>query len=411
MAFANVIAGKDAKVWIVRGEEFRAITENPQHTTEMMNLLTRLLRKASKIVRATLNETGVRVGRSGEGTGRTIKIMCYDTTSWVRENFEPQIEKFNNEGKDLKLQMDYTSDRLDVKTAKYAAGYDAVCLFVNDNADTSALWVLSMGGVKFIAMRCAGFDRVDTKAAKALGLSVARVPAYSPYAVAEHAISLLMAVNRKIHIASVRVKMANFSLDSGLLGMDIHGKTVAVMGTGKIGQILCKIISGFGVNLLAYDVFESDEVKNLGGTYVSKEEIYKQADVIFLMMPLLPATTHTINEDVLPMLKKGVILINTSRGGLIDTNALISGLHSGIIGGCGLDVYENEGEYFFQDYSSKSIKDERLVAMLGNNRIVMTAHQAFFTKEAIDKIVSTTVENFYNFASGLRGSDLPNSVC
>ena len=355
------------------------------------------------------------------------------------QNFEPQIEKFNNEGKDLKLQMDYTSDRLDMKTAKYAAGYDAVCLFVNDNADTNALWVLSMGGVKFIAMRCAGFDRVDTKAAKALGLSVARVPAYSPYAVAEHAISLLMAVNRKIHIASVRVKMANFSLDSGLLGMDIHGKTVAVMGTGKIGQILCKIISGFGVNLLAYDVFESDEgkslhfstsqniifracfnlnnrfvniiVKSMGGKYVSKEEIYKQSDVIFLMMPLLQATRHTINEEVLPMLKKGVILINTSRGGLIDTDSLISGLQSGVIGGCGLDVYENEGEYFFQDYSSKSIKDERLVAMLGNNRIVLTAHQAFFTKEAIDKIVSTTIENFFNFASGLRGDELPNSVC
>lgn len=333
--------------------------------------------------------------------------------------------------------MDYTSDRLEMKTAKYAAGYDAVCLFVNDTADTDTLWVLSMGGVKLIAMRCAGFDRVDTKAAKAFGLTVTRVPAYSPYAVAEHAISLLMAVNRKTHIASVRVKMSNFSLDSGLLGMDIHGKTVAVMGTGKIGQILCKIISGFGVNLLAYDVFENDEgkslhvcyfakqrqnlffsaitlstlVKSLGGKYVSKEEIYKQSDIIFLMMPLLQATRHTINEDVLPMLKKGVIIINTSRGGLIDTNALISGLHSGIIGGCGLDVYENEGEYFFQDYSSKSIKDERLIAMLGNNRIVLTAHQAFFTKEAIDKIVSTTIENLTNFASGLRGNELPNSVC
>lgn len=182
------------------------------------------------------------------------------------QNFEPQVQKFNNEGKDIKLQMDYTSDRLDMKTAKYAAGYDAVCLFVNDTADTEALWVLSMGGVKFIAMRCAGFDRVDTKAAKTFGLTVSRVPAYSPYAVAEHAIALLMAVNRKIHTASVRVKMANFSLDSGLLGMDIHGKTVAVMGTGKIGQILCKIISGFGVNLLAYDVFESDEGKFLHAT-------------------------------------------------------------------------------------------------------------------------------------------------
>lgn len=149
----------------------------------------------------------------------------------------------------------------------------------------------------------------------------------------------------------------------------------------------------------------------MGGKYVSKEEIYKQSDVIFLMMPLLPATKHTINESVLPMLKKGVILINTSRGALIDTNALIDGLHSGIIGGCGLDVYENEGEYFFQDYSSKSIEDARLVAMLGNNRIVMTAHQAFFTREAIDKIVSTTIENCNNYGSGLRGDDLPNSVC
>ena len=158
--------------------------------------------------------------------------------------------------------MDYTNDRLDIKTAKYAAGYDAVCLFVNDTANSDVLWVLSMGGVKLIAMRCAGFDRVDTKAAQALGLSVARVPAYSPYAVAEYAIALLMSVNRKTHAASQRVKMSNFSLDSGLLGFDIHGKTVGVMGTGKIGQILCKIISGFGVNLLAYDVFESDEGKS-----------------------------------------------------------------------------------------------------------------------------------------------------
>ncbi|KAL7498657.1 hypothetical protein ACHAWT_006479, partial [Skeletonema menzelii] len=411
-AFANVVAGKDVKVWIVRGAEFQTITENPKHANELLNMLTRLLRKTSKIVRATLRSPDIRAdGASREETRRTIKIMCYDTTSWVREKFEPQVQKFNNEGTDFKLQMDYTSDRLEMKTAKYAAGYDAVCLFVNDTADTDTLWVLSMGGVKLIAMRCAGFDRVDTKAAKAFGLTVTRVPAYSPYAVAEHAISLLMAVNRKTHIASVRVKMSNFSLDSGLLGMDIHGKTVAVMGTGKIGQILCKIISGFGVNLLAYDVFENDEVKSLGGKYVSKEEIYKQSDIIFLMMPLLQATRHTINEDVLPMLKKGVIIINTSRGGLIDTNALISGLHSGIIGGCGLDVYENEGEYFFQDYSSKSIKDERLIAMLGNNRIVLTAHQAFFTKEAIDKIVSTTIENLTNFASGLRGNELPNSVC
>jgi D-lactate dehydrogenase len=187
------------------------------------------------------------------------------------------------------------------------------------------------------------------------GISVARVPAYSPYAVAEHAIALLMSVNRRIPAASVRVKMSNFTLESSLLGMDIHGKSVGVMGTGKIGQILCRIIKGFGASLLAYDVFESAEVKDMGGKYVSKEEIYKNCDVIFLMMPLLPSTTHIINASVLPLLKKGVILINTSRGGLVDTSALVSGLQSGIIGGCGLDVYENEGDYFFQDWSGKPV--------------------------------------------------------
>lgn len=242
-------------------------------------------------------------------------------------------------------------------------------------------------------------------------ISVTRVPAYSPYAVAEHAIALLMTLNRKTHMASTRVKMADFTLDSGLLGVDIYGKTVGVMGTGKIGQILCNIIAGFGAKLLAYDVYESDDVKALGGTYVSQEDIFKTCDIIFLMMPLLPATKHTINEKVLPLLKKGVIIINTSRGALIETGALVSGLNSGIIGGCGLDVYENEAKYFFQDWSAKSIEDNTLVSLMGNNRVVMTAHQAFFTREAIDKIVSTTVDNMSNFLEGKRGSDLPNSVC
>lgn len=260
-------------------------------------------------------------------------------------------------------------------------------------------------------MRCAGFDRVDIKTAKTFGISIVRVPAYSPYAVAEHAIALLMSVNRRIPAASTRVKMADFTLDSSLLGMDIHGKTVGVMGTGQIGQILCRIITGFGATLLAYDVFESDAVKEMGGKYVTQEEIYKNCDVIFLMMPLLPATKHTINASVLPLLKKGVILINTSRGGLINTSALVTGLQSDIIGGCGLDVYENEGDYFFQDWSGKAIIDSTLTELLGNNRVVMTAHQAFFTREAIDKIVSTTIENIDNFSTGLRGKDLPNSIC
>jgi D-lactate dehydrogenase len=229
--------------------------------------------------------------------------------------------------------------------------------------------------------------------------------------VAEHAIALLMSVNRRITQASIKVKMGDFTLDSSLLGRDIHGKNVGIMGTGKIGQILCRIITGFGANLLAYDVFEADAVKEMGGKYVSQEEIYKTCDVIFLMMPLLPATKHTINEKVLPLLKKGVILINTSRGGLIDTSALVTGLQSGIIGGCGLDVYENEGDYFFQDWSGDAIEDPMLVSLMGNNKVVMTAHQAFFTREAIDKIVSTTIENLSNYSSGLRGEELPNLIC
>jgi len=410
-AFATISAGKGgAKVWVVSGRHFRKLCmDNPKYSAEVIEILTRVLRSTTKIVRATVSQQAAEHGTKSKDA-KVLKVLCYDTTSWVKENFVPKLESFNKDGKEVQVEMDYTSDRLDVKTAKYAAGYDAVCLFVNDTADLETLAILSLGGVKLIAMRCAGFDRVDLKAAKTYGMSIARVPAYSPYAVAEHAIALLMSVNRRITAASTRVKMADFTLDSSLLGIDIHGKKVGVMGTGKIGQILCKIVTGFGADLLAYDVFEADAVKELGGKYVTQEEIFRTCDVIFLMMPLLPATKHTINAKVIPMLKKGVILINTSRGGLIDTTALVSGIQKGVIGGVGLDVYENEADYFFQDWSGKAVGDNELVTLLGSNRVIMTPHQAFFTRDAIDQIVSTTVENFSNFSSGLRGEDLPNSI-
>ena len=258
-------------------------------------------------------------------------------------------------------------------------------------------------------MRCAGFDRIDTKAAKAYGLTVVRVPAYSPYAVAEHAVSLLMTVNRKICAASTRVKMANFTLDQSLIGVDIFEKKVAVMGTGKIGQILVKILNGFGAKILCYDIFESSVVKDLGATYTTKEDIYQNADIIFLMMPLLPATKHTINMEVISKLKEGVIIINTSRGGLINTKALIAGLRSGKIGGVGLDVFENEQEYFFQDWSARAIEDSDLTSLLGNNKVVLTAHQAFFTKEAVNKIVDTTLENIKEWKHGSVGQKHSNN--
>lgn len=416
-AFATIAAAQDSagrgglRAWVVDGAAFRELCAgNVGYSAEVVKILALALRSATKIVRASVShhDDGGDADDTSPGAGKTLKVLCYDTASWVKENFEPQISAFNEGGKGLRIKMDFTQDRLDARTAKFAAGYDAVCLFVNDTADREALVVLYMGGVKMVAMRCAGFDRVDLKALEAFGMSIARVPAYSPYAVAEHAISLLMSLNRKITASSARVKMANFTLDSSLLGMDIHEKTVGVMGTGKIGQILCRIVKGFGANLLAYDVFESQEVKDMGGTYTTQDDIYKNCDVIFLMMPLLPATKHTINKQVIAKLKRGVFLINTSRGGLIETEALVEGLQSGVIGGCGLDVYENEGEYFFQDWSANAIKDNTLVTLLGSNRVVMTPHQAFFTREAIHKIVSTTLDNLHNFGSGLRGKDLPN---
>eukprot|EP00978_Attheya_sp_CCMP212_P006276 scaffold14225_cov51-Attheya_sp.AAC.1 len=366
------------------------------------------MRMSSKSLRGLL-KNGKQTGK--EKGNNTVRVLCYDSTSWVLDSFKPAVEEFNKKfgTSDFTIEMDYTTDRLSPRSSTYAAGYDAVCLFVNDNANSDIIKNLSLLGVKMIAMRCAGFDRVDTKAARAHQLSVARVPAYSPYAVAEHAMTLLLSLNRKIYKASTRVRMANFTLDTGLMGMDIHGKTIGVMGTGKIGQILCNILKGFGSTILCYDVFENEDLKKAGATYVSQDDIFARCDVIFLMMPLLPATHHTINENILPKLKKGVLLINTARGGLIDTNALISGLESGIIGGCGLDVYENESEYFFQDWSAKTVKDPALTSLLGNSHVLLTAHQAFFTKEAVDKIVDTTLSNISEWKKGRHGQEHPNN--
>eukprot|EP00563_Minutocellus_polymorphus_P021390 CAMPEP_0197718266 /NCGR_PEP_ID=MMETSP1434-20131217/2488_1 /TAXON_ID=265543 /ORGANISM="Minutocellus polymorphus, Strain CCMP3303" /LENGTH=534 /DNA_ID=CAMNT_0043302897 /DNA_START=97 /DNA_END=1701 /DNA_ORIENTATION=+ len=413
LAFATVWAKTPAKVWQIASEDIREIFEtNAKFALEMMNVLAMSMRVGSKSLRGLIkNVSGSSGAADGEeGAKPTIKVLCYDSTSWTIDSFKPAVKAFNDSSDSaFEIKMDFTADRLSERSATYAAGYDAICLFVNDNADAECLRILSLLSVKMIVMRCAGFDRVDIHAAKAYGFTVARVPAYSPYAVAEHAIALLMSVNRRIHTANVRTKMANFTLDTGLLGMDIHGKTVGVMGTGKIGQILCRILNGFGANLLAYDVFESDAVKELGGVYVSKEEIFEKSDVIFLMMPLLPQTKHTINMDVLGKLKRGVLIVNTARGGLVDTKALISGLQTGAIGGAGIDVFENEADYFFQDWSAKNITDPELTALLGNNKVVLTAHQAFFTKEAIDKIVGTTLDNLCEWKAGKKGTEHPNT--
>jgi D-lactate dehydrogenase len=413
MAYATVSSkGPKTKVWVLSGDDFKAaVAANPEHTFEALHALARELRTGSKSLQGLLQKARATGTAAVEKDGSIIlRCLCYDTTGWVKEGFQPVLDAFNQEHKGTyKILMDYTSERLSDQSATYAVGYDCICLFVNDVASNAAIHTLSLLGVKMIAMRCAGFDRVDTRTALAHHMTVVRVPAYSPYAVAEHGIALLMALNRKVVKASNRVSMANFALDGGLMGMDIHGKTVGVMGTGKIGQILCTIIKGFGAKLICYDVYESKEVKEMGGTYVTQDELFAQSDVIFLMMPLFPSTHHTINDTSISKMKKGVLLINTSRGGLIDTAAALRGLKSGTIAGLGIDVYENEGDYFFQDWSAKTIEDPILTSLLGETNVILTAHQAFFTKEAVDNIVATTVENMKDYMKGMTGFNHPNN--
>ena len=421
-AFATVSVDSEqgAKVWIMNSDDFRdVISQEPEFALAMLASMARELRVGSKSLRGLMEKklAGRDGGAETDDRVRLVKVLCYDTTSWVSEGFIPAVKAFNEkqleakEGSDavIRIHMDFTTERLSEQSATYAAGYDAVCLFVNDDASERVLQTLSQLGVEMLALRCAGFDRVDTRAATAYQMTVARVPAYSPYAVAEMAVALLMAVNRKIAKASARVKMANFTLDAGLMGMDVHGKNVGVMGTGKIGQILVNIMLGFGSNVLAYDVYESDEVKKAGATYVSKEEIYKQCDIIFLMMPLLKPTYHTINEEAIQQMKPGTLLINTSRGGLMDTKAVLKGLQAGILGGVGMDVYEHEQAYFFQDWSARHITDPDLVALLGMTNVTLTAHQAFFTKEAVDKIVDTTLYNIAEYKQGKKGQAHTNN--
>jgi D-lactate dehydrogenase len=298
---------------------------------------------------------------------------------------------------------------LDADTANAARGAKAVCIFVNDKADRPALEVLSSLGVKHIALRCAGFNGVDIPAATQLGLSVTRVPAYSPYAVAEHAVALLLALNRKITRANNRVHNLNFSLNA-LVGFDLHGKTAGIIGTGKIGRVVAEILRGFGMKVLAYDPFPApDWAAKAGVEYTDPKKLARESAVISLHVPLTPETHHIVSRETLELTRPGVILINVSRGGLIDTKALIEALKSGKIGGVGLDVYEEEGGIFFEDLSCKILQDDDLARLLTFRNVLITAHQAFLTQEALAEIAQVTVANLTAFAQGkpfLPGTEL-----
>ncbi|MCW2270191.1 D-lactate dehydrogenase [compost metagenome] len=297
------------------------------------------------------------------------------------------------------LELHFQPARLTEDTAALANGHEVVCAFINDDLGAPVLERLVAGGTRLIALRSAGFNHVDLTAAKHLGLAVVRVPAYSPHAVAEHAVALILALNRRLHRAYNRTREGNFSLH-GLTGFDLHGKTVGVVGTGQIGAAFARIMAGFGCQLLAYDPFPNPELLALGARYLELPELLRQAQIISLHCPLTEQTRHLINPQSLADLQPGAMLINTGRGALIDTPALIEALKDGQLGYLGLDVYEEEAQLFFEDRSDQPLQDDVLARLLTFPNVIVTAHQAFLTREALAAIAATTLENITRWAAG-----------
>lgn len=314
-----------------------------------------------------------------------MRIAVYSTKSYDRR----YLEAANRDGAHELL---FLEERLTVHTVRAADGAQAVCVFVNDEARAGVLDALRAQGTRLIALRCAGFNNVDLAAAQRLGFTVCRVPEYSPYAVAEHTLALILALNRKTHRAYARVREGNFALE-GLLGFDIFGKTLGVVGTGRIGATFLRIMSGFGCTLLAHDPHPNPECDALGVTYVSMPELLAASDIVSLHCPLTPATRHLIGGDAVRRMKRGAMLVNTSRGAVVDTVALIEGLKSGAIGSLGLDVYEEEADLFFENLSDQVLHDDVFARLLTFPNVLITAHQAFFTHEALSTIAGITLAN------------------
>ena len=314
-----------------------------------------------------------------------MKIAVYSTKQYDKKYLQHVNDAYG-------FELEFFDFLLTEKTAKTANGCEAVCIFVNDDGSRPVLEELKAHGVKYIALRCAGFNNVDLEAAKELGLSVVRVPAYSPEAVAEHAIGMMMSLNRRIHRAYQRTRDANFSLE-GLTGFTMYGKTAGVIGTGKIGVAMLRILKGFGMRLLAFDPYPSAAALELGVEYVDLATLYKESDVISLHCPLTEQSRHLINADTIAQMKDGVYLLNTSRGMLVESEALLDALKNGKIAGAGLDVYEEETEFFFEDRSEMVKRDTLLSLLVSMPNVVLTSHQAFLTNEALHNIAQVTLEN------------------
>jgi D-lactate dehydrogenase len=321
-----------------------------------------------------------------------MKIVFFSSQPYDERFFTKQNESFG-------FELEFLDAQLRSHTAQLAEGAEAVCVFVNDHCHAGIIEKLAGVGVKLIALRCAGFNNVDLEAAAKHGIVVVRVPAYSPQAVAEHAVALMMTLNRKTHKAYNRVREQNFALN-GLLGFDLYGKTVGVVGTGNIGQAFCKIMLGFGCRVMAFDLVANKDMEALGVEYFDLSTIFAEADIISLHCPLSDATRHLINKDSLSMMKQGVMLINTSRGGLVDTAAAIHALKGGRLGSMGIDVYEQEDKLFFRDLSANIIQDDVIMRLMSFPNVLITAHQAFFTEEALTQIASITLGNALSWQQG-----------
>ncbi|MBB5218760.1 D-lactate dehydrogenase [Treponema rectale] len=329
-----------------------------------------------------------------------MKIAFYDTHSYDKKSFEETNKNFN-------FQIAFHEFKLNENTVITAQGFDAVCVFVNDVVNAQVINSLKEYGVKLIALRCAGFNNVDLKAAASAGIKVVRVPAYSPYAVAEHGIALLMALTRHIPQAYLRTKTANFNIE-GLTGRDLHGLTAGVLGTGKIGRIMAGLLKAFGMKIIVYDPFPNEEwAKETGAEYVSLEEIFRQSDVLSLHCPLTEETKHIVNHDTMKMMKKDAVIINTGRGALIDSKALVHALKHQHIGGIAMDVYEEESKYFFSDWSTDIMTDDVLARLLTFPNVIITGHQAFLTTNALKNISETTLQNIKDFE---QNKELVNQV-
>lgn len=326
-----------------------------------------------------------------------MKLAVFSTYQYDEE----YLNQFNPGHK-----ITYYAVTLNEQTAALTKGFDAICIFVNDAVTKEVLDILKNNGVKLIVLRCAGFNNVDIKAADELGIPVLRVPAYSPEAVAEHALALILTLNRKTHKAYNRVREGNFSLEK-LMGFNLHNRNIAVIGTGNIGRIFCRLLKGFGCQIRAYDLYPNQDLINDGVTYGTLEETLKDADIVSLHCPLMDSTRHIINEESLKLFKNGAMLINTSRGGLIHTPDVIEALKTGKLGYLGLDVYEQEGKLFFQNLSEDIIEDELITRLISFPNVLITSHQGFLTKEAMEQIATTTFNNMEAF---LNNTEMVNRV-